>query len=40
MRVLVWNEFRHEITKPEVAKVYPDGIHGAIAGFYKVNRSR
>jgi len=33
MRVLVWNEFRHEKTKPEVAKVYPDGIHGAIAGF-------
>lgn len=33
MRVLVWNEFRHEKTKPEVAEVYPDGIHGAISGF-------
>ncbi|GAA4167774.1 trehalose utilization protein ThuA [Phytohabitans flavus] len=32
MGVTVWNEGRHERTKPEMAKIYPDGIHGAIAG--------
>ncbi len=32
IRVTVWNEGRHEKTKPGVAEVYPDGIHGAIAG--------
>ncbi len=29
--VIVWNEYRHEREMPEVAKVYPDGIHSAIA---------
>ena len=29
--VTVWNEFVHEQEKPEVAEIYPDGIHGAIA---------
>lgn len=33
MKVLVWNEYRHEKTKPEVAEIYPNGIHGAIADF-------
>lgn len=31
LRVTVWNEFRHELSNPEVAAVYPDGIHGALA---------
>ena len=31
IRVLVWNENRHERQNPEVAAIYPDGIHGAIA---------
>lgn len=31
-RVTVWNEYRHEKTHDEVAEVYPDGIHEAIAG--------
>ena len=31
LRVTVWNEYRHEKTDAKVAKVYPDGIHGAIA---------
>jgi trehalose utilization protein len=31
IRVTVWNEFRHEKRNPEVARIYPDGIHGAIA---------
>ncbi len=29
--VTVWNEFRHEKTDEAVRKVYPDGIHAAIA---------
>ena len=31
IRVTVWNEYRHEKEKPEIANVYPEGIHGAIA---------
>jgi trehalose utilization protein len=30
-RVTVWNENVHETTQPEIAAIYPDGIHGAIA---------
>ena len=30
-RVTVWNEYRHERSDEEVAKVYPDGIHGTLA---------
>ncbi len=33
IRVTVWNENRHEKQEPEVAAIYPRGIHGAIAGF-------
>jgi trehalose utilization protein len=29
--VTVWNEYRHERTDEEVTKIYPDGIHGALA---------
>lgn len=31
IRVTVWNEYRHEKTHESVAKVYPDGIHEAVA---------
>jgi len=31
--VTVWNEFRHEKTDEAVKKVYPDGIHVAIADY-------
>lgn len=31
VRVTVWNEGLHERTKPEMAGIYPEGIHGAIA---------
>jgi len=31
-RVTVWNENVHETTQPEIAAIYPEGIHGAIAG--------
>ncbi|MEK0317459.1 ThuA domain-containing protein [Cohnella sp. 56] len=32
IKVTVWNEYRHEKTNPQVAEIYPEGIHGAIAG--------
>lgn len=31
IRVTVWNEFKHEQIHEEVRKVYPEGIHAAIA---------
>ena len=31
IRVTVWNEYRHEREEERFARVYPDGIHGAIA---------
>jgi len=31
LRVTVWNEHRHEVADAHVARLYPDGIHGAIA---------
>lgn len=30
IKVTIWNEFVHE-KEPDIAKVYPEGIHGAIA---------
>ena len=35
IRATVWNEFRHEKTDEAVKKVYPDGIHVAIADYLK-----
>ena len=31
IRVTVWNEFRHEKKNPVVARIYPNGMHEAIA---------
>jgi len=31
VRVTIWNEFRHERQSKEIAAIYPEGIHGAIA---------
>lgn len=33
MKVVVWNENRHEKTNAAVSTIYPKGIHGAIAEF-------
>ncbi|GEN57712.1 trehalose utilization protein ThuA [Halolactibacillus alkaliphilus] len=33
MKILVWNENRHEKINPKVSEIYPEGIHGAIKGF-------
>lgn len=35
MKVLVWNEFRHEKQNEEVAKIYPQGMHETIASFLR-----
>src|SRR5579883_2213658 len=31
IRVTVWNEFRHERRDPEIAQIYPAGIHATLA---------
>ena len=33
IRVTVWNEYLHETNQPEVAAIYPEGIHGCIKKF-------
>lgn len=33
IRVLIFNEFRHEKTSEKVAAIYPEGIHGALSAF-------
>lgn len=33
IRVTIWNEYRHEKTKPSVAALYPNGLHAKIAEF-------
>lgn len=35
LKVTVWNEYKHERELEEIRKVYPEGIHGCIAGFLK-----
>ena len=35
LRVTVWNEGRHEKIHPEVAKVYPNGIHAVLADYLR-----
>lgn len=35
IRVTVWNEYRHEKQDEAVGKVYPEGIHNAIANYLK-----
>ncbi|HUW57187.1 MAG TPA: ThuA domain-containing protein [Planctomycetota bacterium] len=35
IRVTVWNEFRHEKTNDKIRKIYPKGMHHAIASHLK-----
>jgi trehalose utilization protein len=35
IRVLIWHEHRHEQTNKLVARLYPDGMHGAIKKAFK-----
>lgn len=37
INVLIWNEYLHEKNQPEVAEIYPDGIHGCIGKFLSEN---
>ena len=37
IRVTVWNEFRHEQANEQIAKLYPDGMHGALARYLGSN---
>ncbi|GAB2540094.1 ThuA domain-containing protein [Gracilibacillus alcaliphilus] len=37
MKVLIWNEYRHEKRDEEIAKIYPEGIHGAIKSFLETD---
>jgi trehalose utilization protein len=36
-RVTIWNEFRHEKNDENVAKIYPNGIHKAIANHLRTD---
>ena len=38
LRVTVWNEYRHEKSDVQVAEIYPNGIHGAIASQLRSER--
>ena len=31
IKLTIWNEFRHEQENPEIAAIYPKGIHGQLA---------
>lgn len=35
LNITVWNEYRHEKSEERISKVYPFGIHEAIAAFLK-----
>jgi len=35
IRVTIWNEYRHEKTNEEIAKLYPYGMHNAIGNYLK-----
>ena len=35
INVAIYNEFFHESSNEAIAKIYPDGIHGAIADALK-----
>lgn len=37
IRVVVWNEFRHEKRKENVKAIYPDGLHAVIKSFLDTN---
>lgn len=37
MKVVVWNEYRHEKQNEEVAEIYPQGMHETIASFLRVD---
>lgn len=38
IRVTIWNEYRHEKEMPEVAELYPEGLHGQIKKFLSTDK--
>lgn len=36
IKITVWNEYKHEREYENIRKVYPEGIHGCIASFLKM----
>ena len=38
IHITVWNEGRHEKTNETIKKIYPDGMHGAIAKYLKTHK--
>ncbi|MDE7283315.1 MAG: ThuA domain-containing protein [Lachnospiraceae bacterium] len=36
IKVTVWNEYKHEREYENIRKIYPEGIHGCIASFLKM----
>lgn len=37
INVVIWNEYRHERFEEACREIYPEGIHGCIKNFLKVN---
>ena len=37
IKVVIWNEFRHERTKEKVKAIYPEGLHAAIKQYLDAN---
>jgi len=37
IRVTIWNEFVHEQSNAAVARIYPEGIHGALAAMLRTH---
>ncbi len=37
INILIWNENVHETTQDEIAKIYPEGIHGCLRDFLSCN---
>jgi len=37
IRVTVWNEYRHEKRNKQIAEIYPQGMHGTIAGHLQMH---
>ena len=38
-KVIIWNEFIHEVENNDVKSIYPDGIHYSIKHFLSNDKS-
>ena len=39
VKVIIWNEFIHEVENNEVKSIYPNGIHNCIKDFLSNDKS-